>query len=129
MIKRFLSMLVLLMTVATGALAQSTTHVVKQDNVNTIFSGDGYTLGDAVKDGDVLDFQGTINLEGDASHSLVINKPVNIISSTKNAVVKLNTAEGSPTLSASAFPEGSFVINKAGSGTTVPRRGFTTRAT
>ncbi len=112
-------MLVLLMTVATGALAQSTTHVVKQDNVNTIFSGDGYTLGDAVKDGDVLDFQGTINLEGDASHSLVINKPVNIISSTKNAVVKLNTAEGSPTLSASAFPEGSFVINKAGSGTTV----------
>ena len=113
---RLLLLLVLLMTAATGAWAQSTTHVVKQENVNTIFSGDGYTLGDAVKDGDVLDFQGTIELEGDASHSLVINKPVNIISSTKDAVVKLHTVVGSLT---GADPGNSFVINKAGSGTTV----------
>ena len=113
---RLLLQLVLLMTAATGAWAQSTTHVVKQENVNTIFSGDGYTLGDAVKDGDILDFQGTIDLEGDASHSLVINKPVNIISSTKDAVVKLHTVAGSLI---GADPGNSFVINKAGSGTTV----------
>ena len=56
--KRLLLLLVLLLTATTGAWAQSTTHVVKQDNVNTIFSGDGYTLGDAVAAGDVLDFQG-----------------------------------------------------------------------
>ena len=114
--KRFLSMLVLLMTVATGAWAQSTTHVVKQDNVNTIFSGDGYTLGDAVKDGDVLDFQGTIDLEGDASHSLVINKPVNIISSTKDAVIKLHTPAGDRT---GKNPGSTFVINADGAGTQV----------
>ena len=112
---KLLLLLALLLTAATGAWAQ-TTHVVKQENVNTIFSGDGYTLGDAVKAGDVLDFQGTIELEGDASHSLVINKQVNIISSTKDAVVKLHTVAGSLT---GADPGSCFVINKAGSGTTV----------
>ena len=112
---KLLLLLALLLTAATGAWAQ-TTHVVKQENVNTIFSGDGYTLGDAVKAGDVLDFQGTIELEGDASHSLVINKQVNIISSTKDAVVKLHTVAGSLT---GDDPGSCFVINKAGSGTTV----------
>ena len=114
---KLLLLLALLMTAATGAWAQSaTTHVVTQATVNTIFSGDGYTLGDAVKAGDVLDFQGTIELEGDASHPLVINKQVNIISSTKDAVVKLHTVAGSLT---GEDPGNSFVINKAGSGSTV----------
>ena len=114
---KLLLLLVLLLTATTGAWAQSTTHVVKQDNVNTIFSGDGYTLGDAVKAGDVLDFQGTIDIE----HSLIVNKQVTIKSSTKDAVVKLNT----PTTvmpneySATVMYPQSFVINKAGSGTTV----------
>lgn len=108
-------LLALLLTAATGAWAQ-TTHVVTQATVNNIFSGDGYTLGDAVKAGDVLDFQGTIELEGDASHSLVINKQVNIISSTKDAVVKLHTVVGSLL---GDDPGSCFVINKAGSGTTV----------
>ena len=112
---KLLLLLALLMTAVTGAWAQSTTHVVKQENVNTIFSGDGYTLGDAVKAGDVLDFQGTIDL-GDASHSLVINKQVSIISSTKDAVVKLHTVAGSLL---GDDPGNCFVINKAGSGTTV----------
>ena len=85
--KRLLLLLVLLLTATTGAWAQSTTHVVNQDNVNTIFSGDGYTLGDAVAAGDVLDFQGTIDIE----HSLIVNKQVTIKSTTKDAVVKLNT--------------------------------------
>jgi DNA-binding transcriptional LysR family regulator len=39
---RLLTLLALLMTAATGAWAQSaTTHVVTNDNVNSIFSGDG----------------------------------------------------------------------------------------
>ena len=112
---KLLLLLALLLTAATGAWAQ-TTHVVKQENVNAIFSGDGYTLGDAVAAGDVLDFQGIIELEGDASHSLVINKQVNIISSTKDAVVKLHTVSGSLM---GEDPGNSFIINKAGSGTTV----------
>ena len=112
---KLLLLLALLLTAATGAWAQSTIHVVNQDNVNTIFSGDGYTLGNAVKDGDVLDFQGTIDLET-ASHSLVINKPVNIISSTKDAVLKLHTPAGDRT---GNNPGSTFVINKAGSGTAV----------
>ena len=113
---KLLLLLALLMTAATGAWAQST-HVVNQDNVNTIFSGDGYTLGDAVAAGDVLDFQGEIDLQ----HSLIVNKQVTIKSSTKDAVVKLNT----PTTvmpneySATVMYPQSFVINKAGSGTTV----------
>jgi len=114
---RLFLLLALLMTVATGAWAQSTTHVVKQDNVNTIFNGDGYTLGNAVKAGDVLDFQGTIDID----HSLVINKQVNIKSTTKDAVVKLNTPTNvaSNAYTATVMYPQSFVINKAGSGTTV----------
>jgi hypothetical protein len=114
--RRLLFLLVLLLTATTGAWAQSTTHVVNQDNVNTIFSGDGYTLGDAVSAGDILDFQGTIDLGEETSHSLVINKQVNIISSTKDAVIKLHTVAGSLM---GADPGNSFIINKAGSGTTV----------
>ena len=115
-ITRFLSLLVLLLTAATGAWAQSaTTHVVTQATVNDIFSGDGYTLGDAVNAGDVLDFQGIIDID----HSLVINKPVNIISSSNpNAVVKLNSASNTET-PVNGDPGRAFVINKAGSGTTV----------
>ena len=114
---KLLLLLVLLLTAATGAWAQSTTHVVKQDNVNTIFGGDGYTLGDAVKAGDVLDFQGEIDLQ----HSLIVNKQVTIKSTTKDAVVKLNTPTnvmpGAYTATV-MYPQ-SFVINKDGSGTTV----------
>ena len=114
--KRLQLLLALLVTAATGAWAQSTTHVVTQSTVDDIFSGDGYTLGDDVKAGDVLDFQGTIELEGEASHSLVINKQVTVISSTKDAVIKLHTVAGffmDNTLGSS------FIINKAGSGTKV----------
>ena len=114
---KLLLLLALLMTAATGAWAQSTIHVVNQDNVNTIFSGDGYTLGDAVAAGDVLDFQGEIDLQ----HSLIVNKQVTIKSTTKDAVVKLNTPTNvmpSAYTSTVMYPQ-SFAINKAGSGTTV----------
>ena len=115
--KRLILLLALLMTAAMStALAQSaTTHVVTNDNVNTIFSGEGYTLGDAVAAGDVLDFQGEIDID----HSLVINKPVSIISSSNpNAVVKLNSASNTES-PVNGDPGRAFVINKDGSGTTV----------
>jgi len=109
---RLILLLVALLALTTQAWAQSATHVVTQATVNNIFGGNGYTLGDAVKADDVLDFQGTIDID----HSLVINKPVNIISSTQDAVVKLHTVAGSLT---GDNPGNSFIINKAGSGTTV----------
>ena len=130
---KLLLLLALLMTAATGAWAQSTIHVVKQDNVNTIFSGDGYTLGDAVAAGDVLDFQGTIELEGDASHSLVINKAVTVKSSTKDAVLKLHTPAGDRTAKIPAAPSSSTRTVRAlrcrTSGWRTPACGSSTRAT
>ena len=112
---RLFSLLVLLMTAVSGAWAL-TTHVVTQATVDQIFNGDGYTLGNAVAAGDVLDFQGTIDLGEETSHSLVINKQVTIISSTKDAVIKLHTVAGSLLGDA---PGNSFIINKAGSGSTL----------
>jgi len=47
--KRLQFVLALLMTAATGAWAQSTTHVVTQSTVDDIFSGDGYTLASMVR--------------------------------------------------------------------------------
>ncbi len=113
---KLLLLLALLMTAVTGAWAQ-TTHVVTQATVNNIFSGDGYTLGDAVKAGDVLDFQGEIDLQ----HSLIVNKQVTIKSTTKDAVVKLHTPTyvAPNAYTATVMYPQSFVINKAGSGTTV----------
>ena len=111
-------MLILLITAVTGAWAETTTHVVTQENVNTIFSGDGYTLSDAIQAGDILDFQDTIEFSKDDTHSLVINKPVNIVSSTQDAVLQLNT-ETLPANQTYGDPSKSFVINKAGAGTTV----------
>ena len=100
---------------AMGPAGAQTTHVVTQATVNNIFNGDGYTLGNAVAAGDILDFQDTIDLES-APHRLVINKPVNIISSTKDAVIKLHTEVGERS---GKEPANCFVINADGSGTTV----------
>ena len=113
---RLFSLLVLLMTAVSGAWAL-TTHVVTQATVDQIFNGDGYTLGDAVSAGDILDFQGEIDLQ----HSLIVNKQVTIKSSTKDAVIMLNTPTNvmpSAYTATVMYPQ-SFVINKAGSGTTV----------
>ena len=104
----------LLLFVVTGVQAQ-TTHVVTQATVNNIFNGAGYTLGNAVAAGDVLDFQGTIDLET-APHLLVINKQVTVLSSTKDAVLKLHTPMGDRS---GNNPGNTFVINADGAGTTV----------
>lgn len=69
----------------------ATTHIVNNDNVDEIFGGEKYSLSDSIAEGDILDFQGTI----DKNHSLEINKPVNVISSTQDAVISLHTKAGS----------------------------------
>ncbi|AWX32223.1 Ig-like domain-containing protein [Methanosphaera sp. BMS] len=69
----------------------ATTHIVNNDNVDEIFGGEKYSLSDSIAEGDILDFQGTI----DKNHSLEINKPVNVISSTQDAVISLHTKSGS----------------------------------
>ena len=86
----------------------ASTHIVNNDNVDEIFNGEKYTLGDSISEGDTLDFQGTIDKE----HSLVINKPIRIISSTKDAVISLHTQAGSYFGDDSG---NSFVVNKGGS--------------
>jgi hypothetical protein len=90
--------------------AEPKTHVVNQDNVDEIFNGTVKNgLSDSINEGDTLDFQGTI----DKNHSLVINKPVNVISSTENAVINLHTIAGSLM---GEDPGNSFVINNGASG-------------
>ena len=74
------------------------THIVNNDTVKNVFSNTGKseyafnnfdtnTLNDSINEGDILDFQGTIT--GD--YNLTINKPVNIISSTNDALISLDT--------------------------------------
>ncbi|RAP50325.1 MAG: hypothetical protein BZ136_01515, partial [Methanosphaera sp. rholeuAM74] len=89
-----------------------TTHVVNNDNVEEIFSGKNYSLSDSVKDGDNLDFQGTI----DKNHSIVINRQVNAYSSTKDAVISLHTVAGSLL---GEDPGNSFRLDPGASGSTI----------
>ena len=111
--RKLLSILALLCLTVSSAWAQ-TTHVVTQATVDNFFNGDG-TLGSVVAAGDVLDFQGEIDLQ----HSLIVNKQVTIKSTKTDAVVKLNTPTSGTSYSATVMYPQSFVINKDGSGTTV----------
>ena len=97
---------------AIGPAGAQTTHVVTQATVNNIFNGPDSTLCAAVSAGDILDFQGTI----DTARLLVINKPVTILSSTHDAVLRLHSLQGNRT---GKNPGNTFVINADGSGTTV----------
>ncbi len=89
------------------------THVITQDNYQDYFiqktdSSDG-GLSDSVNDGDILDFQGTLNLTN--NQSLIINKAVNITSTTGDALICLNTEAGTLL----GEDQGScFVVNNGG---------------
>ncbi|MDO5825880.1 MAG: hypothetical protein Q4Q22_05830 [Methanosphaera sp.] len=84
--------------------------VINNNNVDQYITKNGLT--DLVSPGVTLDIQGTI----DKQHSLVINKPINIISSTKDAVINLHTVAGSLM---GEDPGNCFVVNKAGSGSNI----------
>ena len=80
----------------------NTYHVVNNDTATLYFdTRNGNNLSDLVKEGDTLDFQGTIsNIPG--LSSLVINKPINLITSTNDGRIEnfggityINGASGS----------------------------------
>jgi parallel beta-helix repeat protein len=99
------------------------THVVNNDTVQTVFNKEGTSpynnagfsaslLGDEVEDGDTLDFQGQIT----GNYNLSINKAVNIISSTNDANISLNTTN--PDLTGDT-PGNHFIITPEGSYTNI----------
>ena len=88
----------------------ATTHVITSDNVDQYITASGLTS--LVSPGDTLDIQGTI----DKQHSLLINKPINIISSTQDAEINLHTVAGD--LSGSN-PGNMFQINKLAAGSNI----------
>ena len=75
--------------------ANPTTHIVNQDNWNTVFTSQGssniYYLNDSIANGDTIDFQGYIYING----TLTFNKTVNVETSTNDANISLNTHAGS----------------------------------
>lgn len=88
------------------------TYIVNNSNIGVIFNGANGALSDFINETDILDFQGTI----DKNRNLVINKPVNIISSTKDAVINLHTVIGD---SENGIPKFSFIINEGASGSNI----------
>ena len=88
------------------------TYIVNNSNVDEIFNGTDNTLSDFINPKDILDINGTI----DKNRNLVINKPVNIISSEKNAVINLHTVIGD---TENNIPKFSFIINEGASGSNI----------
>ena len=65
------------------------THIITNDTIEQFFiKDDAYKLADNVLIGDTLDFQGTIANLKDSNFKIVINKPINIISTTHNAIIQ-----------------------------------------
>ena len=91
-------------------LANNGVYIVTQDTIEYFFDETGLTS--FVNPGDTLNIQGTIEL----NQSLIINKPVNLISTTNDAYIDLNTTAGSYF---GENPGNSFVINKYGSDSNV----------
>ena len=74
------------------------------------------TLADYVPEGVTLDFRGKFYSHDDVKFDLVINKPINMISTTGDAFIDLNTTAGSLL---GENPGSCFTINNGGSGSNV----------
>ena len=74
------------------------------------------TLADYVHEGATLDFRGKFYSHDDVKFDLVINKPINMISTTGDAFIDLNTTAGSLL---GENPGSCFTINNGGSGSNV----------
>lgn len=73
---------------------ENTIHIVTNETFYNYFDEENGTLKDIVHDGDTLDFQGkVIDIEVD-EYNIIINKPINIISSTNDGYVSLHTTNG-----------------------------------
>lgn len=65
------------------------THIITNDTIEQFFiKKDDYQLSNNVLIGDTLDFQGIIADLKDSDFKIVINKPINIISTTHNAIIQ-----------------------------------------
>ena len=96
----------------------STTYIVNETSFSDYFDENGF-LREIVKPGDTLDFQGRITVEDGTianGTNITINIPLNIISSTNDAYIDLNTTAGSLL---GTFQGACFVINNEGSYTNV----------
>ena len=74
------------------------------------------TLADYVPEGATLDFRGKFYSHDDVKFDLLINKPINMISTTGDAFIDLNTTAGSLL---GENPGSCFTINNGGSGSNV----------
>ena len=110
------------LTVTYNGLQNSTTFkvlngIVTSENVLDYFNQkNNGALDDCVPEGVTLDFQGEIKAVDIGNFNITINKAVNIVSSTQDAYIDLNTSAG--TYEASN-PGDRFTINKQGSKTNV----------
>ncbi|RAP46666.1 MAG: hypothetical protein BZ136_07370 [Methanosphaera sp. rholeuAM74] len=87
-----------------------TVHIVNNKTVNKFFSNGG--LNGIVKYGDTLDVQGQIN----RTSSLIINKPVNMITTTNDGYITLNSLGGDYF---GTNPGSSFIISTDGSNSNI----------
>lgn len=94
---------------------ENTIHIVTNETFYNYFDEENGTLKDIVHDGDTLDFQGKV-IDIEAEYNIIINKPINIISSTNDAYVSLHTHAGSMF---GTEPGNRFSITKEGSYTNV----------
>ena len=78
----------------------------------------GGRLYDFLEDGITLDFQGKVYVNTNSSNEMdiIISKPINIISSTKDAYIDLNCTAGSLL---GEHPGSSFVVGREGSGSNI----------
>ena len=93
-------------------MSEPKTIVVNNETVSQYFGNDG-KLSDEVEEGSTLDFQGTIT--SDNIKTMYINKTVNIISSTKNGVINLNTSTGAEITTGDLTNR--FILGEGASGT------------
>ncbi|MBE6494079.1 MAG: hypothetical protein E7Z84_05685 [Methanosphaera stadtmanae] len=93
---------------------KSNTYVINQSTYSDYFDSEG-VLVNTVADGDTLDFQGLINL---TESRIVINKSVNIVSTTHDANISLNTPIGDPYIK-NSIPYDAFVIDRPASYTNI----------
>ena len=90
----------------------SQTYVITNETVSTYFGSDG-KLVDTVEEGSTLDFQGTIT--SDNIQTLYINKTVNILSSTNDGFIDLNTSTGAQ--NSKTYLINCFILDEGASGT------------
>ena len=84
---------------------------------NYFNQNDGGRLYDFIEDGITLDFQGSIiNPVSANEKNIIISKPINVVSTTGDAYINLNTTAGSLL---GEHPGSSFVVNREGSGSNI----------